>query len=128
MAAFDASHLSIHSSSQSPFQQQEQQQQETAPDRKRLCNNSVSAQQPAGSPRKLTLIFLNTAGEEVHLKMQDTTPLGRAMAVYAQKMHVELAEYRFVFYGTRIMHTDTARDLGMEEGDIVHVVVEQRGD
>jgi small ubiquitin-related modifier len=127
MAAFDASHLSIHSSSQSRFQQQEQQQQ-TAPDHKRPCNNSVSAQQPAGSPNTLKLIFQDMNGGEVHMKVRDTMPLERAMAAYAQHKHAELEGYRFLFDCRRIMPYWTARDLGLEDGDTVDVMFEQLGD
>ena len=60
-------------------------------------------------------------------KCKMTTPLQKLMAAFCQKQGVAQNTVRFLFDGERIAPTATPKDLDMEDGDVIDVMVEQVG-
>jgi small ubiquitin-related modifier len=131
MAAFDASRLSIHNSSSNAQDQQQQNQQQQQS--KRPCNNSAAAQQSPGSAAMLTIELRNILGDWVLFKVRGSTKFWRVFAAYKQRMlaahpGVEPNDYIFIFEGRRLSSDETPSDVGMEDRDIIDVMLEQLGD
>ena len=57
-----------------------------------------------------------------------TTRLDKLMRAYCQRTGVSMRSVRFLFDGERIRDNATPRDLAMEDGDVIDVMVEQVGD
>ena len=51
----------------------------------------------------------------------------KLMTAYANRQGVQLRAIRFLFDGERIKETDTPKDIGLEDGDSIDVVMEQVG-
>jgi small ubiquitin-related modifier len=115
MAAFDASHTSIHNSSR------DQQQQ---PDSKRHCSAKTKQ-----SPSKfIRILVMNAMGEEEAFTMRDDMRFAELFPAYAERRGIPTDGLRLVFDGWRSEPEETFRDLGMEDGDIVDAFMEQLGD
>jgi small ubiquitin-related modifier len=56
-----------------------------------------------------------------------TTPLQKLMAAFCQRQGVAQNSVRFLFDGERIAPTQSPKDLDMEDGDVIDVMVEQVG-
>ena len=54
-----------------------------------------------------------------------TTPLQKLMAAFCQRQGVAQNSVRFLFDGERIAPTQSPKDLDMEDGDVINVMVEQ---
>jgi small ubiquitin-related modifier len=121
MAAFDASHMSIHNSS-SRDQQQQQQQLES----KRPC--AVNATGAPMQKRKVGFYTKNQQGERDHFRMPEDTHMRRLFNAYATKKGINVTLLRVFFNGNRIMPYDTPKMLEMEDGDTLDMLLEQAGD
>ena len=76
----------------------------------------------------LNLKVVTQDGNEIFFKCKMTTPLGKLMLAYCQRQGVSLQAVRFLFDGTRINSDQTPEGLGMEDGDVIDVMMEQAGD
>lgn len=66
-------------------------------------------------------------GNEIFFKCKPTTPLQKLMNAFCQRQGVNTASVRFLFDGTRLLPTQTPQDLGMEDGDAIDAMIEQKG-
>ena len=77
---------------------------------------------------KLQLKVVSQDGNEMIFKLRFNTRLGRVMNAVCQRMGVSIHAVRFLFDGERIRENQTPRELEMEDGDVIDVVLEQVGD
>jgi hypothetical protein len=152
MAAFDASHMSVHSSSSIKPRDEQQQQQElqqkgsrasssataaaaTTADKqqsKRPCNNSAAAQQLPGSADIFTIVIVNQVQEKVFFKVRSSTTFKKVFVLYERRMgapvrHDGWLYYRFLYNGHRLFHEWTPSDVGMVDGDSIDAMHPQGG-
>ena len=66
-------------------------------------------------------------GTQMCFRMKKTTRLSKLMHTFCQRQGVSIQSLRF-FYGQRINEHQTPQELGMEDGDIIDVMIEQQGD
>jgi len=66
-------------------------------------------------------------GEEVFFKIKNTTQLKKLMDAYCQRQSLKANNVRFLFDGERLHENQTPKDLNMENGDEIDVVIEQVG-
>ena len=66
-------------------------------------------------------------GEEVFFKIKSTTQLKKLMDAYCQRQGLSANNVRFLFDGERLHETQTPKELNMENGDEIDVLVEQVG-
>mmetsp|Transcript_57526 Transcript_57526/g.157978 ORF Transcript_57526/g.157978 Transcript_57526/m.157978 type:complete len:365 (+) Transcript_57526:1594-2688(+) len=76
----------------------------------------------------INLTIVTQDGNEIFFRMNTTTPLGQLMNAFSQRTGVSVDSVRFLFDGFRIYDYQTPRELDMEDGDIIDVMVEQMGD
>lgn len=72
------------------------------------------------------VIFIQD-GEEVFFKIKSTTQLKKLMDAYCQRQGLASNNVRFLFDGERLHETQTPKELNMENGDEIDVLVEQVG-
>ena len=73
------------------------------------------------------VVFKDQAGHDQTFKVKFTTKFEKLINAYA-KSHGKSAEtFRYFFDGQRIQKTDSPESLGMEDGDMVDVFLEQLG-
>ena len=75
----------------------------------------------------ISLKVVTPDGNEVHFQCKQTMPLQRLMHAYCNRQGVPMGAVRFLFDGNRIHEAQTPRDLDMEDGDVIDVMVEQQG-
>lgn len=78
-------------------------------------------------PQSLNLRVINQNGNETPFKIKTTTPLNKLMNVYCERAGVERNSVRFLYDGNHIREGDTASSLGMENEDIIDVMLQQTG-
>jgi len=66
-------------------------------------------------------------GQEVYFKIKKTTKFSKVFDVWARRQATSTTSLRFLYDGNRIRETDTPMDIGVEDGDIVDVVLQQTG-
>jgi small ubiquitin-related modifier len=66
-------------------------------------------------------------GNEIFFKCKMTTPLSKLMNAFCQRQGVTMQSVRFLFDGSRITPEQTPKELDMEDGDAIDVMVEQQG-
>lgn len=76
---------------------------------------------------KLSIRVVDQNGGEVFFKIRDTLPLSRLMKAYAERKGLGLTSIRFLFDGTRVNDDATPKSLGMENDDVIDVVLQQTG-
>ncbi|XP_021561418.1 small ubiquitin-related modifier 1-like isoform X1 [Neomonachus schauinslandi] len=75
-------------------------------------------------------IKLKVVGEdnsEVHFRVKMTTCMKKLKEFYCQRQGVPVHTLRFLFDGQRIADNHTAKELEMEEDDVIEVYHEQIG-
>lgn len=70
----------------------------------------------------------NQCGDRVHFRVRTSTQFGVVANAYCMLTGMEMSDLRFVFDRVRCHFYDTIAGIGMEDGDTVDVLVEQRGD
>jgi len=88
----------------------------------------------ATATEQLNLKVKSQDGEEVFFKIKSSTQLKKLMDAYCQRQSVIIyliqlnsSNVRFLFDGERLHETQTPKDLNMENGDEIDVVIEQVG-
>lgn len=76
---------------------------------------------------QLNLKVKSQDGEEVFFKIKTTTQLKKLMDAYCQRQSLSAANVRFLFDGERLHENQTPKELNMENGDEIDVVIEQVG-
>ena len=75
----------------------------------------------------LNLKVVTQDGNEIFFKCKMTTPLEKLMKAFCNRQGVAASSVRFLFEGTRINPNSTPKELEMEDGDVIDVMVEQQG-
>ncbi|XP_040482178.1 small ubiquitin-related modifier 1-like [Ursus americanus] len=75
----------------------------------------------------IKLKVIGQDSSEVHFKVKMTTHLKKLKESYSQRQGVPANSLRFLFDGQRIADNHTAKELGMEEDDVIEVYQEQTG-
>lgn len=81
----------------------------------------------ANQTEQLNLKVKSQDGEEVFFKIKNTTQLKKLMDAYCQRQSLNVANVRFLFDGERLHEGQTPKELNMENGDEIDVVIEQVG-
>jgi small ubiquitin-related modifier len=66
-------------------------------------------------------------GSEVYFKVKKNTKMEKIFNAYHVRSGSSPSSIRFLFDGKRIASSSTAKELEMEDGDIIDVVVAQTG-
>lgn len=82
---------------------------------------------PPLNPDQITLRVVSQDGGEVLFRTKKTTPLERLMKAYCNRMAVSMNAIRFLFDGNRIQNDFTPEQLGMQDRDMIDVVLQQVG-
>ena len=84
---------------------------------------------------KLTVTLKDQNGAELMFKMRPSTLIGKLKEAYLSQRIVEvshiprsLEQYYLLFEGTRLCPAATVEMSGIEDGDIIDVIVMQHGD
>ena len=75
----------------------------------------------------ISLKVLTRDGNEVYFKCKKKTSLAKLMNAFCQRQGVDQKSVRFLFDGERVRENNTPDELGMEDGDVIDVMVEQQG-
>jgi len=75
----------------------------------------------------INLKVVTQDGNEIYFKCKMTTPLQKLMNAFCQRNGVTMQSVRFLFDGARLGPQQTPKDLDMEDGDVIDVMVEQQG-
>ncbi|KMO94628.1 small ubiquitin-related modifier [Streptomyces roseus] len=66
-------------------------------------------------------------GHEVNFRIRRTTRMEKVMTVYCARIGHPVADVRFLYDGERISWDSTPEDLGMQDDDLIDVMVQQVG-
>jgi len=75
----------------------------------------------------INLKVVTQSGNEIYFKCKMTTALTKLMNAFCQREGVTMQSVRFLFDGARINPNQTPKELDMEDGDVIDVMVEQQG-
>ena len=78
----------------------------------------------ATSDEGLNVKVVTQDGNEVFFKMKLSTPMQKLMTAFCNRQGVSLASVRFLFDGARINEDQTPKELEMEDGDVIEVILE----
>ena len=82
----------------------------------------------SGRLSRINLKVVTQDGDEVFFTCKMSTPLEMLMKAFCNRYGVAANSVRFLFDGNRINGSQTPRELDMEDGDVIDVMVEQQGD
>ncbi len=66
-------------------------------------------------------------GDSLQFKVRMTTPLQKVINAYCSRMSISEEAVRFLYDGVRVDGKGTVKSHGMEDGDILDVVLQQTG-
>ncbi|KAK3669928.1 SUMO protein smt3 [Recurvomyces mirabilis] len=90
-----------------------------------IINNAEDV--PPAAPLSMSLTFRDQTDFALTFKLKATTRLGKAMNHFSAKAEKAPNTLRFLFEGDRINADSTPADVGLEDGDVVEVHMEQIG-
>lgn len=77
--------------------------------------------------KSLNLRVIDQRGSLTPFKIRATTPLNKLMNVYCERAGIDRSSVRFLYDGNHIRDGETASSLGMEDEDIIDVMLQQTG-
>lgn len=75
----------------------------------------------------IRLRVLGQDGSEVHFKVKMTTRMSKLKKSYSERQGMPPASLRFLFDGRRLGDSETPKQLGMEDNDVIEIYQEQTG-
>ncbi|KAK4554647.1 hypothetical protein LTR86_008149 [Recurvomyces mirabilis] len=90
-----------------------------------INNNAEDA--PAPVPLPMSLTFRDQTDFALTFKLKATTRLGKAMDQFSARAEKARDTLRFLFEGDRINADSTPADIGLDDGDVIEVHMEQIG-
>ncbi|XP_044945361.1 small ubiquitin-related modifier 1-like [Mustela nigripes] len=87
-------------------------------------NEDVDKKKPE---EHIKLKVIRQDSSEIHFRVKMTTRMKKLKERYCQRQGVSMHSLRFLFDGKRIADNHTAKELGMEEDDVIEVYQEQNG-
>lgn len=87
---------------------------------------------PEDAPKPASAEFVSVKvvsqdGAEVFFKIKKHTPLRKLMDAYCSRQGTSRSTIRFLYDGNRVSDDMTAKELGLEDGDIIDVYLQQTG-
>ena len=79
-------------------------------------------------PGPITILVKDASGETLMFKVRPTTKMVKILQTYASKRGVSPESIRFIVGGERVKDDSTAGGLDLQDGGVVHVMLEQTGD
>ncbi|CAG9465194.1 unnamed protein product [Pedinophyceae sp. YPF-701] len=76
---------------------------------------------------RMRLTFRDQSGRSINFNVRPTTRFEVMMKKYCEHFDVELKEAAFRFEGSRLMPDGTPREMDMEDGEQVYVIIKQAG-
>jgi small ubiquitin-related modifier len=91
-------------------------------------NSSALVPKPdLATPERISIKVVSQNGDAIAFALKKTTPLEMLMKSYCSKTGAQIQSLRFLYDGVRLSGKETPVDLGMENGDILDVVLQQLG-
>ena len=78
--------------------------------------------------KSLSIKVVSQDGMEIYFKIKRRTKMSKLMTAYANRTGMAINSLRWLFDGERVRWDDTPRELAMEDGDCIDVMMEQVGD
>jgi len=91
-------------------------------------STTVAATLPAGDPALIRLTVKDQEGSETHFRIRRRTPLRRLMARFCNSQGLLDSLDGFMLSGEMITPDDTAEQLGLQDGDIIDVIIDPYSD
>lgn len=89
-------------------------------------NGPNSAENTTGE-ESILINLTDQSGSAVFFKIKASTPMSRVFDTYSRKTGQSQRSIRFLYDGTQVGDSDTAKSLEMENNDIIDVVLQQTG-
>lgn len=77
--------------------------------------------------QNILLKVVDQDSNEVYFKMKKRTPLRKMMDSYCKTKAISQSSVRFVYDGKRVQPDQSPEDLGMQDDDVIDVLLEQTG-
>ena len=77
--------------------------------------------------KHIRLSAISQSGDSLQFKVRMTTPLQKVIDAYCSRMSISEEHVRFLYDGVRVDGKGTAESHGMEDEDILDVVLQQTG-
>jgi len=87
--------------------------------------NQAASLSGLSAPSVIKLTVSGLDGNQILFRIKKTTKMDKLMRSYSNRIGVPIAPLRFLFDGRRINYNETAIDVGMVDGDVIHVFLEQ---
>lgn len=97
----------------------------TSSDKKNEQEEDKSSSQPHSESIEIKAVDAENC--EMRFKIRPNTPLKKLMAAYCAQKCIDINSLRFAFNGDRVQGTDTPKNLEMQDGDIIDVMISQVG-
>ena len=81
-----------------------------------------------GDSLSINVKVVDQGGDEIFFKIKRNTHLAKLMNAFCQRQGISLQGVRFMFDGERVPGNETPDECGMEDGDVIEVIIEQLGD
>ena len=75
----------------------------------------------------ISLKVVSQDGNEVYFKIKKQTPIEKLMNAYCTRQAIDPNSIRFLFDGQRIQKNQTAKELDMQDDDVIDAVLQQTG-
>ena len=133
LSRFAATHSSVTGHDRDEDASDQRQQQAKRP---RVSSaggaNQASSHEERSSPSDggpvLTIRIRDQTGEETYFKVKPQTRMDKVFNAFATKKDFNCNSLIFVIDGERMQDWDTPQSLGLEDGDQIDAMLEQRGD
>jgi small ubiquitin-related modifier len=102
-------------------EQQQQQQQQPQEE------EQAQAIEHKSDPNSIEIKVTDQEGREILFRTKRDSPIEKMMNAYSRRQGVDKTAFRFLFDGQRIEAAQTPKELGMENGDLIDVVLSQTG-
>ena len=76
----------------------------------------------ANSSKKVSLKVIDESHREMLFSVRTSTKLSKLMQNYSKRLGLDVACFKFIFDGRRIIEDETVKQLEMEDGDTIHVM------
>lgn len=79
------------------------------------------------SDHKLYIAVRDQQGHAIDFRIKPTTQLGKVFQSYCERRTLNPNVVKFLFDGTRVHPSNTAKSLDMQDKDVIDCVIEQIG-
>lgn len=88
---------------------------------------SQSKKSSENNDKHITVRVCSQKGDEIYFKIKPNTPMRKLMDSYCGRSALSYESLRFLYDGMRVQPESTAKSLGMQDEDIIDVVLQQTG-